>query len=100
MKALIAEDNPTTRLMLEMTLSDWGYEIAAAADGVEAWRMLQEDEAPHLVLLDWTMPQLDGLEVCRRVRQLPHSESTYIIIVTSKVSKEDIVTGLEAGADD
>ncbi len=100
MKALIAEDNPTTRMMLEMTLSDWGYEIAAACDGVAALQMLQEDQAPNLVLLDWSMPQLDGLEVCRRVRQLPQSQGTYIILVTGKVNKEDIVAGLEAGADD
>ena len=100
MKALIAEDNPTTRLMLEMTLGDWGYEIVAACDGVEAWQRLQEDAAPNLVLLDWSMPQLDGLEVCRRVRQLPQAWGTYVILVTAKGSKEEIVAGLEAGADD
>src|SRR5258708_35125853 len=88
MKALIAEDNPTTRLMLEMTLGDWGYEIVAASDGVEAWQMLQDDGAPNLVLLDWSMPQLDGLEVCRRLRQLPKTQSPYVILVTAKGSKE------------
>jgi CheY-like chemotaxis protein len=62
--------------------------------------MLQEERAPHLVLLDWSMPHLDGLEVCRRVRQLPQSQSPYIILVTAKGGKEDVVAGLEAGADD
>ena len=100
MRALIAEDNPTTRTMLQSTLTEWGYEVVATCDGAEAWQRLQTDENLKLALLDWKMPQMDGIEVCQRVRQAAHARTTYVILLTSKVNKEDIVAGLAAGADD
>jgi DNA-binding response OmpR family regulator len=100
MRTLIAEDNPTTRLMLELTLTDWGYEVVATCDGLQAWQALQAEDAPRLVLLDWSMPYLDGVDVCQRIRQRPNSQTTYVILVTARGEKEDIVAGLQAGADD
>jgi DNA-binding response OmpR family regulator len=100
MKALIAEDNLTTRQMLESALSEWGYEVRTTANGAEAWELLQTLQEPTMVLLDWAMPVLDGVEVCRRARQLSQASRLYIIMITARGDKEDIVTGLEAGADD
>jgi DNA-binding response OmpR family regulator len=100
MRALIAEDNPTTRLLLESTLAAWGYDVLATCDGAEAWQRLQGAEAPELILLDWKMPGMDGIEVCRRFRRLPRARAAHVILLTARGAKEDIVTGLEAGADD
>jgi phosphoserine phosphatase RsbU/P len=100
MRTLVAEDNSTTRLMLESTLSDWGYQVLATCDGAAAWQELQKEGAPQLVLLDWKMPEMDGLEVCQRLRLKPNSQAPYVILLTAKADKRDVVTGLEAGADD
>src|SRR5437870_6508470 len=100
MKALIAEDNATTRLLLESTLSDWGYEVVATRDGTEAWHELQREKAPDLILLDWKMPGMDGIEVCRKFRRLPDAQAVHVILVTARGGKDDVVAGLEAGADD
>lgn len=100
MKTLIAEDNATTRLFLESTLSEWGYEVVSTADGADAWQRLQTQPAPRLVLLDWKMPQMDGIEVCQRLRRRHESQPIYIILLTAKSDQEDVVAGLEAGADD
>ncbi|MCD6570617.1 MAG: response regulator [Deltaproteobacteria bacterium] len=100
MEVLIAEDNPTSRKLLETLLNKWGYEVISASDGNEAWKALQGQEAPKLAILDWMMPGMDGVEICRRVRQKEESISMYIILLTAKDHKEDIVLGLEAGADD
>ncbi len=100
MKALIAEDEAVSRHLLEVTLRKWGYDVVVASDGAEAWRLLQGDDAPELAILDWMMPGMDGPEVCRMVRELPQTLPTYIILLTARQSKDDIVQGLEAGADD
>jgi sigma-B regulation protein RsbU (phosphoserine phosphatase) len=100
MRALIAEDNATTRLLLESTMIDWGYDVIATSDGVEAWQALQHAEIPELVLLDWKMPGMDGIQVCRQFRQLPGAHAAHVMLVTARGSKDDIVAGLEAGADD
>lgn len=100
MRALIAEDDPTTRRLLQATVSDWGYEVIATADGQSAWQELQAAQVPELALLDWKMPKLDGLEVCRRVRQSPRGQGSYLILLTGKGNIQDIVAGLQAGADD
>jgi sigma-B regulation protein RsbU (phosphoserine phosphatase) len=100
MKILIAEDNWTTRLLLEETLAEWGYEVLATSDGAEAWQELQAELPPQLVLLDWKMPAMDGVEVCQRVRERAGPQPTYIILLTANADQEDIVVGLEAGADD
>jgi phosphoserine phosphatase RsbU/P len=100
MKVLIAEDETVSRRLLEATLVRWGYEVVVASDGVEAWEALQGDNAPLLAILDWMMPSMDGLEVCRRIRNRPSSTPPYLILLTAKGRREDIVTGLEAGAND
>jgi DNA-binding response OmpR family regulator len=100
MKILIAEDDPVSRRILDLRLKAWGHEVVIAKDGAEAWAALQGNDAPHLAILDWMMPGMDGVEVCRRVRQTQSTPPTYIILLTGKSSKEDVVKGLEAGAND
>ncbi|MCI0461690.1 MAG: response regulator, partial [Gemmataceae bacterium] len=100
MKILVAEDNAFYAHMLEASLRDWGYEVATARDGAEAWRALNQPDHPRLAILDWLMPELDGLELCRRVRSVVGREPTYLILLTGKGGKDDLVVGLQAGADD
>jgi two-component system cell cycle response regulator len=100
MKILIAEDDPVSRRVLEANLVEWGYDVMIASDGSEAWELLQKPDAPNLVISDWMMPHMDGLELCRRIRQMERSGYIYFIILTAKGRKEDIIEGLEAGADD
>jgi len=100
MKVLIAEDDSISRRILEATLTKWGYDVIIASDGEEAWAVMQDAEAPHLVILDWMMPGMDGVEVARNVRGLNREGYNYIILLTSKGRKEDIVEGMDAGADD
>ena len=99
MKVLIAEDDAVSRRLLHAGLARWGYEILVAGDGTEAWQMLQQ-QRPALLILDWLMPGMDGLEICRKARALPDFQSAYIILVTGRSTKEDIIQGLDAGADD
>ena len=104
MRILIADDSVMSRHLLDATLRKWGYDVVVACDGLEAWNYLQKDDAPKLAILDWVMPGLTGPEVCAKVRE--HSknsqecEYTYIILLTSKNLKEDLIEGMEAGADD
>jgi len=99
-RILVAEDDPVGRRLLEGLLAKWGYTVLAARDGLEAWELLQRDDAPRLVILDWLMPGLDGLEVCRRLRQRTQAPYVYTLLLTAKDTKPDMVEGLEAGADD
>lgn len=100
MRILIAEDDPISRRVLESTLARWGYESLVACDGNEAWQALQSDDAPGLAILDWMMPKLDGVQVCELARSTARTRSVYIILLTAKGAKTDIVTGLDSGADD
>jgi len=100
MRILIAEDDLTTRRTLQAMLVRWGFEVVAACDGNEAWQMLQRSDAPRLAILDWIMPGMDGVEICRKARQITTTEPVYLIVLTGKTAKEDIVAGLEAGAND
>ena len=100
MKILIAEDDPVSRRLLEAFLSKWGYDVVVTCNGSEAWDVLQRPEAPNLVISDWMMPNIDGLELCRKIREMERSGYTYFIILTAKERKEDVIKGLEAGADD
>ena len=100
MKVLIVDDEPVLRRLLQTSLTSWGYEVIAAPGGAEAWEILRRDDAPSLAILDWTMPGVDGLELCKRVRALQKPTKPYLIFVTAKARTQDIVTGLEAGADD
>lgn len=100
MRILIADDEDGTRLKLETVLEKLGYEVVVARDGNEAWELLQRDDAPALALLDWLMPGLDGVEVCRRVRRSGKLPYVYIVMLTVKGQKQDLVAGMDAGADD
>jgi phosphoserine phosphatase RsbU/P len=100
MKILIAEDERISCRLLESTLAGWGYEVVVTRDGVEAWEVLQQKDAPPLAILDWMMPGLDGLEICRRVRRAEAAVPAYIILLTAKGGKENIVEGLVNGAND
>ena len=100
MRILIAEDDPVSRRLLEATLAKWGHHVIVTGDGATAWRALQGDDAPPLAILDWMMPEIDGVEVCRRVREAPGRQPTYIILLTAKGTREELVAGLTAGADD
>jgi phosphoserine phosphatase RsbU/P len=99
MKILIAEDDPVSRRFLEVTLAKWGYEVVSTSDGNEAWEAFQR-EAPTIAVLDWMMPGIDGAEVCRRARAVETPTPTYVIMLTAKSEKQDVVAGLCAGADD
>ena len=100
MKILIAEDNMTTRRILETILVKWNYDVISACDGNEAWEKLKEEDPPKLIILDWMMPGISGVEICRRLRQADPVEAMYIILLTARDEKNDIVEGLKAGADD
>ncbi len=100
MKVLIADDDRVSRHLLETLLLKCGYEVVVAGDGVEAWQKLQEENAPRLAILDWVMPGMDGLEVCREARKRPAQPYAYLLLLTAKSQKGDIIEGLEAGADD
>ncbi len=100
MRALIADDDPAALLLLESALEDWGYEAVTARDGTEAWDVLRSHDAPPLAVIDWMMPGLDGDEICRRVRQERDGPYIYLIMLTGKTGRPDIVRGMEAGADD
>jgi phosphoserine phosphatase RsbU/P len=97
---LIAEDDPISRRVLEATLKRWGYQVAVTTDGQAALERLQQPDAPELAILDWMMPEIDGLEVCRRLRADPPAHPFYLILLTAKANKSDMVEGLEGGADD
>jgi DNA-binding response OmpR family regulator len=100
MRILIADDDPGSRRLLESTLTKWGYEVVVTSDGQQAWQLIQTGDPPPLFILDWLMPGMDGVEVCRKARAQKNVRSAYIILLTSRSSKEDLVAGLEAGADD
>ena len=99
-KILIAEDDKVSCRLLESTLVRWGYEVVVTRTGVEAWEALKQTDAPRLAILDWMMPGIDGPEVCRRVRRIETATPCYIILLTAKGSKADIVEGLSNGAND
>jgi two-component system, cell cycle response regulator len=99
-KILVAEDSGLIRKILEKSLTKWGYEVVPAEDGEQAWAILSGADAPHIALVDWMMPGLDGLEVCKRVRAAGREPYTFIILLTGKDQQQDIVRGLAAGADD
>jgi two-component system cell cycle response regulator len=99
-RILIADDDVTSRLVLAGVLKKHGYEVVVTVDGAEAWDAMQRPDAPKLAVFDWEMPGLAGVDVCRRVRTIQSDQPPYIILLTSRGEKTDIVTGLKAGADD
>ena len=99
-RILLAEDEITYRHMLKTFLAKWGYQVMVASDGLEAWKVLQEEDRPRLALLDWMMPNMDGVEICRVVREKKPDPYIYLLLLTSRDQKQDVVEGIEAGADD
>ena len=100
MRVLIADDEATSRHLIQATLGGWGFEVLVAVNGCEALRVLQGSRGPEIAMLDWMMPGIDGLDVCRRMRATMPNAATYIILVTARGGLENVVQGLEAGADD
>lgn len=100
MQVLAAEDNPVFQSMLKTMLTRWGYEAVMARDGNEAWNILQRDDAPRLAVLDWMMPGVDGLEICRRIRSANREPYIYILLLTARTESQDLIEGMDAGADD
>ena len=100
MKILIAEDEPVTRRILETTLGKAGYDVVVCSDGHQAWHALQNPDGPEPAILDWMMPGIDGVEICRRIHDLPDTTASYIIILTARGRSQDIVEGVGTGADD
>lgn len=100
MKILAAEDNPVFQTVLRGMLTKWGYDVIVAKDGNEALRALESEDAPRLALLDWMMPGIDGVDVCRRVRSMGREPYIYILLLTARNEAQDLVEGIDAGADD
>jgi two-component system, cell cycle response regulator len=97
---LIAEDDPVFRHVLQSCLRRWNYRVVETDNGMDAWKALQMADSPQMAILDWMMPGLDGVEVCRKIRSLKQSPYKYVLLLTAKDDKHDVVAGLEAGADD
>ena len=100
MKVLIAEDDPVSRRLLEVFLTKWGYQIVVASSGTEALELLAQIDAPRLALLDWMMPGLEGVQVCRKIRERKDRPYVYLLLLSARTQKEDLLLGLESGADD
>jgi diguanylate cyclase (GGDEF)-like protein len=100
MQVLIAEDEAVSRLLLARTLRGYGYEVLAASDGDEAWKILEQPDAPRLAILDWMMPGMTGPELCHKLRELNREPYTYVLLLTARADKQDVVEGMDAGADD
>ena len=97
-RILVAEDDKSARELICAHLLRWGYEVVSTADGTEAMRELENEDAPKLAILDWMMPGVDGIEICRNIRA--SGRPLYIIILTARGTQENIAEGLGAGADD
>ncbi|MGC9454237.1 MAG: GGDEF domain-containing response regulator [Phycisphaerae bacterium] len=100
MRVLIAEDDPVSRRVLEAALKKWGYDVLVACDGDEAWQVFEAGDGPRLAVLDWMMPGKDGVEVSRLIRERGDEDYVYIIMLTAKGQKQDLIEGMAAGADD
>ena len=101
MKILLAEDSLVYQHLIGGHLREWGFDVQIAKDGAAAWEMLQAPDAPRLALLDWVLPKIEGIELCRRIRKAQaQSDYTYIVLLTGKEGKDDLVEGMRSGADD
>ncbi|MGA1196391.1 MAG: response regulator [Candidatus Latescibacterota bacterium] len=100
MRILIAEDESVSRRLLEGLLKKWGHDVVVCSDGNMAWEILQQGDAPRLIIMDWMMPGLSGVEICQKVRTLENSDEFYILLVTARGGTSDLVDGLKAGAND
>lgn len=99
-RILLAEDHYVSRHLLERNLVNWGFQVQAAEDGEAALKILEAENPPAIVLIDWMMPKVDGLEVCRRVRARVGQPFTYVLLLTAKNHKEELAAAIEAGIDE
>ncbi len=99
MKVLVVDDSPVYRHLIKSQLEEWGYQVLVASDGTEAWNVLQRPDSPELVILDWVLPGVNGVDLCRRIRERVHSY-VYTVLLTGKDRKEDWHEAMSAGADD
>lgn len=99
-RILVADDDAATRRSLEALLTKWGYAVTAVGGGQQAWQILQSESAPQLALIDWMMPDIEGIEICRMLRERVSERYTYLLLLTSKSEKLELVQGMNAGADD
>ncbi|MGB7586771.1 MAG: diguanylate cyclase [Terriglobales bacterium] len=97
---LVAEDDPIFLRLLQGWFQKWAYRVTAVKNGIDAWQALQQATAPPMAVLDWMMPGMDGIEVCRKIRGREHAPYCYVLLLTAKDDREDVVAGLNAGADD
>ncbi len=97
---LVAEDSAIDRSILESSLQQWNFKVTMTEDGLKAWEVLQQENAPSLLILDWMMPGLDGVELCRRIRSRDTVPYPYVLLLTGQDQKQDVIDGLNAGADD
>jgi DNA-binding response OmpR family regulator len=100
MRILIADDDRVSLRLLETDLQKWGHEVLGVANGIATWEAIQKEDAPGLAIVDWMMPGLDGVEICRRARRRSPARPLYIILLTARSGSEDLVQALDAGADD
>jgi phosphoserine phosphatase RsbU/P len=100
MKILVAEDDEDSSQVLTTNLTHWGHEVVVTADGLEAWNILQQEDAPRMAILDWMMPGIEGTEVCRRLRRLETPMPAYVILLTARSGIDEVINGLQSGADD
>lgn len=100
MRILIADDETISRTILERTLRGWGHDVVSVSNGNDAWKILSQGDAPMVAILDWMMPGMEGPEVCERVRALGRPVPPYLILLTAKVERGDVIAGLDSGADD
>src|SRR5258707_8840520 len=100
MRVLVAEDSLIYQKLLMDCLGDWGFESVPVRDGTQAWELLQTADSPKLALLDWVLPGMDGAELCRRLRRVHGRPYVYAILLTAKDRKDELIEGLESGADD
>jgi DNA-binding response OmpR family regulator len=100
MQVLIADDDPVLRFALRQHLERWSFDVVECVDGTEAWQVLQEPSPPLLAIIDWSMPGIDGPTLARDLRDVPALAGMYVILLTSNTSKQDVIAGLESGADD
>src|SRR5437764_1068647 len=100
LRVIVAEDDASSRRLLEYFLNKWGFDSEVASDGTQAWGLLQSKDVPTIAIFDWVMPGLEGVDLCRKVRRLARQHYTYVLLLTSKTEKQDVIEGLGAGADD
>jgi two-component system, cell cycle response regulator len=100
MRALIIEDSAVDRRIVTKNLKEWGYEFSITTNGADGWKALQAENPPRLVIMDWMLPDTEGVELCRKIRKAQDTHYTYIILVTARNQKRDMLRAMEAGADD